>query len=230
TTKRGKRNQLDLEYKGMYGIVKPTEFPGQVDHIRYMEMINEVAWNDGGNQPGAEHTIYSRDFIDDYLVNHRLTSPDLYPITDWVKETIKDFAPSNQHGLSLSYGNDVIKTKASVNYEKTDALYANRSYERLQSRINNEIKINDYLSAEVSGSMIRSTAENTVVNPLQSAYKYGPLWTPYWSDGRVSDGRNGTNTWARIHYGGFDNTWTDELAGRLALKFTPINDLTITGV
>src|SRR5690606_27052708 len=103
---------------------------------RYMEMINEVAWNDGGNQPGADYNIYSKDFIDSYAENHR-QDPQAYPITDWVDELINDQAPSTSHGLALTYGTDVMKTRASVNYEKSDALYNNRSYERITSRINN---------------------------------------------------------------------------------------------
>src|SRR5690606_29185354 len=69
TTKSAKTNQLNLEYQGMYGVIKPTQFPGTVNHIRYMEMMNEISWNDGGNQSGAEFNVYSKDFIDDYDAN-----------------------------------------------------------------------------------------------------------------------------------------------------------------
>lgn len=230
TTKSAKTNQLNLEYRGIYGIIKPTQFPGTVDHIRYMQMMNEISWNDGGNQAGAQYNVFTEDFINDYNANHRWTSSDLYPITNWVEEIINDYAPSTAHGLSLTYGNEFVKTKASVNYEKEDALYNNRSYERMTSRLNNKFKITNFLSADADASLLRSVNENAVVNPLSSAYKYGPLWRPYWSDGRISEGRNGANTWARVNYGGFDNTWRDELIGRLALNFTPIKDLTVTGV
>jgi len=229
TTKNAKSNQLNLEYQGTYGVVTPTQFPGTVDYKRYMEMINEVAWNDGGNQSGAEYSIYDKDFIADYAENNRM-DPERYPITNWVKELINDYAPTVSHGLSMTHGNDFVKTKASLNYEKTDALYNNRSYEKVNGRLNNEFKITKFLSGEVAGSFFHSLGENTVVNPLSSAYKYGPLWRPYWSDGRISDGRNGTNSWARVNYGGFDNTWGDEVTGRVGLKFKPIESLTISGV
>lgn len=230
TTKSAKTNELNLEYQGRYGVIKPTQFPGTVNHIRYMEMINEVAWNDGGNQSGSEYNVYSKDFIEDYDANHRLTDPYLFPIIDWVDELLKDYAPSTSHGLSLTYGNNFIKTKASFNYEKTDALYNHRSFDRITSRLNNEFKITDYLSAEVSGSYLRSANLQPVNNPISHAYKYGPLESPYWSDGRISPGRNGTNSWARLNHGGFNNSWGDELIGRLAMNFSPIKDLTITGV
>lgn len=226
TTKKAKNNEVKLEYNGSYGIVKPTEFPGTVNYKRYMEMINEVAWNDGGNQAGAEYGVYAKDFIDSYAENNRL-DPQAYPITDWVDVLVNDQAPTTNHGLALSYGNDVVKSRASVNYEKTDALYNNRSYERITARLNNEVKITDYLSANISGDYRYNITENATNNPLSAAYKYGPLWAPYLSDGRVSEGRNGTNAWARINHGGFDNSWGDEIHGKLGLVFTPIEGLDI---
>lgn len=226
TTKKAKANQLNLEYKGSFGIIKPTQFPGTVNYKRYMEMINEVAWNDGGNQEGAEYGIYSKDFIESYGENNRM-DPEAYPITDWVDELINDQASSAAHGLSLAYGNDVIKTRASVNYEKSDALYNNRTYERITSRLNNEIKITKFLSADIQGSFRHYLAESPNVNPLSAAYKYGPLWAPYLSGGQVSEGRNGTNSWARLNYGGYNNEWNDEIFGKLGLRFTPIENLTI---
>lgn len=229
-TKKAKNNQLNLEYQGMYGMITPTRFPGTVNHIRYMEMINEVAWNDGGNLPGAEYGVYSKDFIEDYDVNNKLTSAEMYPIMNWMEELIKDYAPTTAHGLSLTYGNEFVKTKASFNYEKSDALYNNRSFDRITSRLNNEFKINKFISADVGLSYLRSANKQPVNNPLSHAYKYGPLETPYWADGRISPGRNGTNTWARVNYGGFNNSWGDELIGKLALNFKPIENLTISGV
>lgn len=230
TTKQAKTNQINLEYQGLYGIIKPTQFPGTVDHIRYMEMINEVAWNDGGNQTGAEYNVYSRDFIEDYNANHRLTDPFLFPIVNWRDELINDYAPNTQHGLSLTYGNNFVKTRASLNYEKADALYNHRSFDRISTRLNNEFNITEFLSADISGSYLRSANEQPVMNPLSHAYKYGPLESPYWPDGRISFGRNGTNSWARLNHGGFNNTWGDELIGRFALNFKPIENLTISGV
>ncbi|MBD1423190.1 SusC/RagA family TonB-linked outer membrane protein [Sphingobacterium chuzhouense] len=230
TTKQAKTNQINLEYQGLYGIIKPTQFPGTVDHIRYMEMINEVAWNDGGNQAGAEYNVYSKDFIEDYNANHRLTDPFLFPIMNWRDELVNDYAPNMQHGLSLMYGNNIVKTRASLNYEKADALYNHRSFDRISTRINNEFKITDFLSADINGSYLRSANVQPIMNPLSHAYKYGPLESPYWSDGRISFGRNGTNSWARLNHGGFNNTWGDELVGRFALSFKPIKNLNISGV
>lgn len=229
TTKQAKEGQLSIDYSGTMGVVAATTFPGVVDYKRYMEMINEVGWNDGGNVPGNEYFIYSKDEIENYAENNRL-DPDLYPITDWKSYLIRKSAPRQKHNLSINYGNKVIKSRASVGYEKTEALYNYRSHATVTTRINNSIKLNNYLSASVDGSYRRGISENPQVNPLAAAYVYGPLWTPLWSDGRISDGRNGTNTYARMNYGGFNNSWSDYFTGKIALDFTPLKGFTITGV
>jgi TonB-linked SusC/RagA family outer membrane protein len=229
TTKRAKDGQLSIDYSGTLGVMKATAFPGVVDYKRYMEMNNEVAWNDGENVPGNEYFVYGKDYIESYAENNRL-DPDRYPITDWKSYLINNSAPRQKHGLSVTYGNKVIKTKASISYEKTDALYNRRSYATINARFNNSVTINKYLSATVDGSYRQAVSEAPLVNPMEAAYVYGPLWTPAYSDGRISGGRNGTNTYARLNYGGFSNEEVNYVNARIALNFTPVKGLTVTGV
>jgi TonB-linked SusC/RagA family outer membrane protein len=229
TTKTAKEGALSVDYSGTVGIVKATTFPEVVDYKRYMEMINETSWNEGLNVPGQEYFTYSKDFIESYAGNHAL-DPVAYPIADWKDYLINNSAPRQKHDLSVNYGNKVIKSKASIGYEKTDALYNHRSHATITARVNNSIKVNNYLSATVNGAYRRGISENTSINPLEAAYKYGPLWSPVYPDGRISAGRDGINPYARLNYGGFDNSWTDYFTGRMALDFTPLKGFTITGV
>lgn len=231
TTKRAKEGMLSIDYSGTMGFVIPSAFPGTVNYKRYMEMINEISWNDGGNFDGENNrnSIYTRDFIDNYEMNHR-ENPNKYPLADWKSYLIKDTAPTSKHNVSMRYGNDVIKSMATMGYESTDALYNNRNYSAFSARINNDLKFNKYLSTSVDASYRRGISKNPVNNPLRAAYLYAPLWSPVWSDGRISGGREGTNMYALVNYGGFNNTWNDYLTGRFSLNFTPIKNLTITGI
>lgn len=231
TTKRAKEGMLSIDYSGNMGFVTPAAFPGTVNHKRYMEMINEISWNDGGNLEGESNRnpIYTRDFIDNYEMNHR-ENPDRFPLDDWKSYIIKDMAPTMKHNVTMRYGNDAIKSMAAIGYTSTDALYNNRTHNAFTARVNNDLKFNKYLSASVDASYRRGISENPVLNPIRAAYLYAPLWSPVWSDGRISGGRDGTNTYARVEYGGFKNTWNDRLTGRFALNFSPIKNLTLTGV
>lgn len=229
TTKRAKEGELSIDYSGTLGFLQATTFPGVVDYKRFMEMHNETSWNDSGNIPGSEYFTYSQDFIESYAENNRL-DPDRYPITDWKSYLINDFAPRQKHNLSINYGNKVFQSKASIGYEKTDALYNHRSYATIIARINNNLRINKYLAATVDGYYRRGISENATVNPMEASYKLSPIYAPLFSDGRITGAREGSNTYARLNYGGFNNSWSDYFTGKIALDFTPLKGLTITGV
>lgn len=229
TTKRAKEGSLNVEYSGSFGVVKPTEFPGTVDYRRYMEITNEISWNDGGNLVTGQYPVYSREFIDNYRDYHR-SNPDLYPLADWKGYLIKNSAPTMKHNVSMSYGNNVVRTMASLGYTSADALYNHRSHTQITARVNNDLKVTKWLSANVDASYRRGISENPVVNPISAGYLYAPLWSPVYADGRISGGRDGTNTYARLNHGGFNNTWNDYLTGKFSVNITPVKNLTITGV
>ncbi len=229
TTKRAKEGMLNIDYNGSVGFVTPAAFPSTVDWKRYMEIINEISWNDGGNLPDGQNNIYTQDHIDNYLSNH-YDDPDSYPLVDWKSYLIKNYALQHKHNVALSYGSKALKSMATLGYESTDALYNNRSHTQITARVNNDLRVNKWLSASVDGSYLRSIADNAVVNPITAGYLYAPLWSPIYSDGRISGGRDGTNTYARLNFGGFNNTWNDYLTGRFAVNITPVKGLTITGV
>src|SRR5699024_7451686 len=130
----------------------------------------------------------------------------------------------------LSYGGEFINTRASIKYENTDALYEYRSYERVMTRINNDITFTDYLTSKIDVSYNRSITEKPSANPLHSSHKYPPIYSAMYEDGRISHGKDGSNMYAVIHNGGFEDKWINKFDGRISLDFNPIETLTITGV
>ena len=229
TTKKAKEGNLNIEYNGNFGWVVPADFPETVDYKRYMEMTNEITWNDADNKVGSEHTLYSPEYIAGYYENH-LYDPDRFPIADWTKYIVKNSAPTMKHNVSMAYGGKVANTRASIGYESTDGLYNNRNYKAVTARLSNDVKIAKWLSASVDASYRRGISENANINPLVASYMYAPLWSPVYSDGRISGGRDGTNTYARLNYSGFNNSWSDNITGKFAINFMPVKGLTVTGV
>lgn len=230
TTKHARSGKLELSYSGLYGTNVPTEFPASVGIKRYMEMINEVAWNDGGNQSGGEYTEYSQDEINNYIENNK-SDPENYPISNWKKVLLNNSAPFTRHSLSMNYGNNVIKFLGSIGYEYGEALYNNKSFERISSRINSRVKATDFLSFESNIFYSHSIDKSPILNPVEFAYEYPSIqWPPYWSDGVVAPGRLGTNPWARLNFGGFDNTFGDQFLGKFSIDLEPIKNLVISGV
>lgn len=229
TTKQPENNKVSLEYTGTIGTATPTKLPETVGYTRYMEMINEVAWNDGGNVSGSEFPVYGKKFIEDYGWNNKF-NPDKYPITDWQKVLLKKNALFTDHNLSINYGNEIVKLNTSLNYDYTDGLYKSKSTERASVRINAGIKINKFISAKINTYYLSNQDNSPVANPFVTSYKYGPIAIPYWSDGFTAPGRFGTNMWARLNEGGFIHNQKNQFYGRFALELKPIKNLTVTGV
>lgn len=229
TSKRAEDGALHVTYNGNFGVVTPTRFPETVSPTRFFEMQNEISWNDGGNVPGQEYSIYSKDLIDNYQAYHNL-DPDNYPLTDWKSILVKKWAPSQKHNVSLAYGNKVVRTNASISYEKTDALYDNRSYDVFNVAVNNDIKVAKFLKV-FADVRLRSTFNTAPqANPLQGAYLYGPNKAAFWEDGRYGEGHIGNNAPYVLAEGGYVNTQTYMARAKMGFEFEPVKNLVITGV
>jgi TonB-dependent SusC/RagA subfamily outer membrane receptor len=51
TTKRAKENQFSFDYNYQYSMDRPTAKPTNGDVIDWMNVQNEVKWNDGASSP-----------------------------------------------------------------------------------------------------------------------------------------------------------------------------------
>lgn len=228
TTKRAKNGQLDLNYSYEYGVEKPTKLPDYVNAVRYMQLTNELRWNDNGNNAN-EYPTYTKDIVDNYASLHA-EHPDQYPNTDWRDLILNNSAPRESHALSISGAGKALRSRVSMVYDKIGALYDDRSYDRLTTRINNDITINKYLTASVDVNYKRTIVKQPTIDPM---YKMGiapPIYAAMWSDGRIGAGKDGANIYVQTKYGGFDNDWFNQLGGKVGLDFTPIEGLKISGV
>ncbi len=228
TTKRAKKGQLSMDYSIEYGLEKPTQMPEYVDAGGYMRLVNELRWNDNANNSN-EYPIYAKDLIDNYTQLNG-ENPDLYPITNWQSLIMKNSAPRKSHLLSLSAAGQFIRTRVSLAYDKTDALYDNRYFERLTTRINNDITVNKYLSASVDINFRRENYEQPNISPFYLMGIAAPVYAAEWSDGRIGAGKDGDNIYAQLKHGGFDRTNKNQIGGKIGLDFTPIDGLKISGV
>ena len=229
TTKRPKVGQFTFEYNTNIGFEKPTRFPEVVGVKRYLEMSNEFTWNDANNNPGGEYALFSKDDVDNWL-EYNKTNPDKYPVTDWVNLLTNPVAPRQSHHFSLTAGGEKVKTHASVNYEKVGALYDYRTYERIMSRVNNAFTFNEYLSANIDLAYNYSVSKSPPLSPVWDADGFAPIYAATWADGRVAEGKNGSNAYAELHNGGFNNDWRNKFNGRVSIQFKPVKSFTLTGV
>ncbi len=228
TTKRAKEGEIGLQYNMEYGFEKPTQLPEYVDVTRYLQMANELRWNDNGN-PENEYPLYSKDVVDNYL-SLNAQDPNQYPNTNWVDLILNNNAPRQSHVLSVTAGTKAIRSKATLGYDKTDALYDGRSYERITARFNNDVTINRYLSASLDIYFKRSISKQPSIDPMYNMLISAPVYAATWSDGRIAEGKSGNNIYGALKEGGFNNNWYNDVGGKLALDFTPLEGLKLSAV
>ncbi len=228
TTKRAKADKISFDYNFEYGLEIPTAVPEYVDAVRYMQVANELRWNDAGNGTN-QYPTYAQNVIENY---HQLNkeNPNKYPITDWVDLMMKSYAPRQSHAIKLSGGTEKARTSASIVYDHTDALYNYRTYDRITARVNNDFKFNKYLAAFVDINFKRTTDKNPSMNPIYYTRISAPIYAAQWADGRVAEGKTGANIYAQIEEGGFINNWYSQAGGQIGLNITPIEGLKITGI
>jgi TonB-linked SusC/RagA family outer membrane protein len=227
TTKRAKDQQFSFDYNYEFAIDKPTARPKNGDVIDWMNIQNEVKWNDGSSDPYSQ---YSQETINSWLSNNA-TDPYHYPNTDWVDLLLKNTTSHEQHSFSVSGGTDKLRTKSTFNYQKGDGYYDNKSYERLAGRVNNDYKITDWLRANIDLDFSKSNVINPAeLNVVYWAYLVSPYYTPKWEDGRYADVKDGANPLAGLEQGGVNKTNYYKFGGKAQIDLTPLKGLTLTAI
>lgn len=229
TTKRAKENELSLSYNFEYGFEIPTKQPEYVGAQRFLEMTNELRYND--NNAGGWFQAYSEDDQNNWTAYHH-ENPNKYPMTDWTDLILKSSAPRQSHSLSIIGGSKVVKTKFSFSYDKTDGLYVGRSYERYMARLNNDFKINKYLGATLDVHFRRSQDHQPEHDPLGSSSMrvMPPTYAAVWSDGRIADGKNGENPYGKMLQGGTEEKWYNQIGAKASIDLTPLKGLKLSAV
>ena len=226
TTKRAKTDQFNVEYNFETGIEKPTKLPDYVNAQRYMQMSNELGWNDAGNGTN-KYPTYPNDIVDNYF-NLNREDPNSYPITDWTKLIMKSYAPRQSHMLRITAGSQKIKTSASIVYDNIEGLYDQKSFQRFTSRVNNDLTINKYISARVDVNFKRTTSNSPTTDPMYFSRMASPIYAGVWSDGRLANGKDGANAYGIVKYGGTSTNWYTQFAGQIGLDVKPFDGLKLT--
>ena len=233
TTKRAKDNDLKLSYNFEYGLDYIPRHPQMVGPERYMEMANESRYND--NPSGGMFQTYAEDVIANYRQLNR-ENPDQYPIVeDWFREVFNNVGPKQKHTFTLSGGSKHVKTNATLSYDKVNAMYDNRDYERVMARINNTFTINKWLGADLDFNFKHDAIEKPRLDQLifeKAFWGMSPIYSARYSDGRIGEGRTGggDNPIAYVYESGTNQVWNTTVGGRVSLYVMPIDGLKLSTI
>lgn len=225
TTKRASQTDLTLTYTGEFGLEVPTTQPGVVGVTRYLEMSNELRYND---TPSAGfYQAYTSDEVKNW-VKYNVTNPNRYPITDWQDLIIKSSAPRQTHSIHISGGNKSVRTKASLTYDDVDGLYADRSFQRYMLRLNNDFTINKMIGAKLDLNVRRAKNHSPNYSPFGSLRSMPAIYAATWDDGRIADGKSGGNPYGLMMMGGSSDSWSTQIGGKASLEFTPFSGFNLS--
>ncbi len=172
TTKRGNIQKptitvnSSMTYQGVTKMLKPAS-SGQRS-----EMERETWIQSGKPESTAPFTAEQ---VQKYFNG---TDP-LYPNTNWYKEIFRDWAPQQQHNLSVRGGNDRIKYYGFIGYMNQETMIKTNGgyYKRYNLQSNIDAKITDDLSLQID---ISSNIDNSDTN-LRGMGVGGDMWQDLWA-------------------------------------------------
>ena len=232
TTKRAKDNDLKMSYNFEYGLDYIPVRPRTVGPERIMEMANETRYND--NPSGGMFQTYTEDYIKNYRQMNK-EDPNNYPIVeDWYREVFNKVGPRHSHTFTISGGTKYVKTNASLSYDKINAMYDNRDYERIMARVNNTFTINKWIGADLDFNFKHDAIDKPYNEQgvYERAITQWPIYGAYYTDGRISQGRpgGGENPIADLYESGSKQIWNTIIGGRASLYITPLDGLKVSGI
>lgn len=142
TTKRANNDQISISYNNYIGWQDPTNMPKLVNALDYMLLINE-AYANTGRTP-----LYADALIEKYREQNGRSS-DLYPNTDWQKETLTGSGLQQSHFLTIQGGTQKVKLLGSFGLLDQRGIIENSNFKRYTIRNNADITFSDKLKARI---------------------------------------------------------------------------------
>ena len=230
TTRRASQDEkaaVDFSYS--IALDMPTAMPEYTNAAGYMSAMNELAYND---TPSAGiNSVWPQEYIDNYAALHK-SNPDLYPDTDWAGMILKNVAPRQNYTLGITAGTKKLKTKISFGYDNVDGLYTGNTYtyDKYSVRVNNDIELNRYMTFSIDLNARIVDKSVPYYSPASWMRNAGPIYAAEWSDGRIAGGKDGTNPYAKMLYGGSKDSRSIVGNGKVQLDIRPVTGLVISGV
>jgi TonB-linked SusC/RagA family outer membrane protein len=170
TTKRGIDQKPIITLNSSYTLQGITAMTQPVSSGQYAELQNEKFTNQGLTAP------YTADQIQKY---YNGTDPQ-YPNTNWFKETIRDWAPQQQHNLSVRGGSDKIKYYGFFGYLDQESMWKSNGgdYGRYNLQSNIDAKVTDNLSIQLD---LSSVVENKKFPVRPQGAGINTLWQDLWN-------------------------------------------------
>ncbi|MBX3255300.1 MAG: TonB-dependent receptor [Chitinophagaceae bacterium] len=227
TTKRGNTGKPVITLNSSATMQGITIMPKPANAGQYAEMKSEE-WLQSGRP--ADQVPFTEEQIQKYYDG---TDP-LYPNTNWYRELIRDWAPQQQHNLSVRGGTNRIKYYGLIGFLDQQTIWKKNGgdYKRYNIQSNIDAAISDNLSFQLDISSIfesrkfpwrpQSAGANTVWQDYWNTLPIYPATLP--DPTKISfangGGTGGAHVITNSEIAGYDNTESQNLRGSIALNYT----------
>lgn len=231
TTKTGRNGKMTVQYSGLYGVQKPINIPQRVHSWEEAEMANIASRNAGQNAPWTDQQIA---WMKDPNVNYQISTVnpnayDYYYDLNQIPLIVRENAPSQQHNVSVTGGDDKSRYLLSLGYYGQDGIFskvATDETQRVNGRFNYSNRLSKKLSLDLklSFSQTRNISPNNAVNGdqniLYDIYKLRtiyPIYVPNSNDQKYA-AISGNNAYALLKDGGKVTGKTYDIDPILSIK------------
>ena len=177
TTKRGRNEDPKVNLNSSFTWQGVTTMPKTLSSGQYAEMLSEEWLNAGKPESSVPYTPEQiQKFYDE-------ADPYLYPNTNWYDELIRDWAPQQQHNLSVRGGSERIKYYGFISYLNQETMFKNNGgeFSRYNLQSNIDAKITDQLSLRLDLSSINKAQEFPIVSQDIAGAQGGTIWNKFWA-------------------------------------------------
>lgn len=144
TTKRGKKGDTKYNFNLTYGIQDMQKPYNSMNSDQYVEAINLSYENSG---------------LSDLITNTTNLN-----YTDWWSACTRNYSPELNASLNISGGNEKHKFNLSASYFKQESFYNYGKWERLTARMNNDLRLSDWITIGID------------LNPRYENWDNTPSW------------------------------------------------------
>lgn len=192
TTKKGKKGDATVSYRGNIGVHSPTAMPDLITNsAEYMEMYNKAAARSG------VAFRYAQEEIDKYK---NATDRTKYPNFDNIDYYFNPATVTN-HNLSVSGGGEKNVYNFSLGYLDQNAMLPGYKFKKYNALLNYTNELSKYVTLGTSINLTykdRKEPPFTGQNMALAVYAAGPLYGPFLPDGSgrvvsrayLNEGRN----------------------------------------
>lgn len=247
TTKKGKAGRTIVNYNNTFKEISPLLLPHMMDSYTFALYFNEASKNSGSGPFFSDEWLQRiKDFKDGKLINPKNGLPMTSVANgnnwadyggandniDWYKAVYKNSAPSQEHNLSVSGGNETTTYYFSGNFLDQDGLmrFGGDSFNRYAATAKINTRISKYVTAGYNARWIREdyARPSSLTSSLNSdlARQGWPILPLYDPNGYLFSSPSPA---LALRDGGRDKKQTDWLYQQFQTVIEPIKDWKIIG-